>query len=330
LATSPPAATQPGTDALAPDNHQTLVTPVAEAPDLTLSQEAVVQQPGGAEQQPETALPDNAAQPSRSPKSRRELNMGPAFLAGVRTLDRSLTGMQSGLRRGLKRILPDDAFMNFPTSVMVFIAVAIPLIVVAVAWTVYAQRGSASVYGDYVNQAVAIASKAEGETDADTLRQIYTDALAALDTAEEERVTEQSAALRSQIMGLYDQLEWIDRLDFQPALIGGLDSSVLISRIVLVDDDLFLLNASVGAVIYAQASPNGYQVNNGFLCGPTPGNGPLVDIAALPRENNLDASIVGIDANGNLLYCAPGVAPTSQALPAPDSDWGRVEAIRID
>jgi hypothetical protein len=321
---------QPVQNAPAGQGASAPATPVAEFPGAPDAQPTAGEPPVDFEKQAGDTLPGDEPQAPKPESPRREFHPGPAFLAGVRAVDRSLSAFQAGIRQGLKRLLPDDAFMNFPTSVMVFIAVAIPLIVVAVAWAVYAQRGKASVYEDYVNQAVAIASQAEGETDADALRQIYSDALAALDTAEQERATEQSAALRTQIQDLYDQIEWIDRLDFQPALLGGLDSSVIISRIVQVDDDLFLLNAAVGGVIYAQATPTGYQVNSGFLCGPTPGNGPLVDIVALPRANQYDARILGIDANGNLIYCSPGAAPVSQRLPTPDSDWGRVEAIRLD
>jgi hypothetical protein len=72
------------------------------------------------------------------------------------------------------------------------------------------------------------------------------------------------------------------------------------------------------------------MIDKAFLCGLGTNNGPLVDIAPLPRDNNLNASIVGIDANGNLLYCLPNEAPYAQSLPTPDSNWGRVQAMQID
>jgi hypothetical protein len=273
---------------------------------------------------------DASVSNEKAARSLPSIKLTPILLAGVRAVDRSLNGLGQGLRATMQRILPDDAFMNFPVSVMAFIAIAIPLIVVAVSWTVYTQRGAASVYDDYLAQAIQIATQAQGETDPNVLRQIFSDSLNALDRAEEEQVTDQSATLRQEVQGMYDQLEWIERLDFQPALVAGLDDSVVISRIVAVDEDLYLLNASEGRVIHATETTNGYLIDKAFLCGLGTNNGPLVDIAPLPRDNNLNASIVGIDANGNLLYCLPNEAPYAQPLPTPDSNWGHVQAMQID
>lgn len=287
---------------------------------------------------PDEVPPD--ARPARSgPRlPRLDLDIRPALSAFVRRLDRAFSSAGQALRTSLQRVAPEDSAVNLSTSALVFMAVAIPLVVVAIAWTVYTQRGQESVYTDYLEQAVSIASQAEGETDADVLRQIFSDALVALDRAEQQQVSDQSTALRSQIQGAYDNLEWIERLDYQPAIIGGLESGLLISRIVVADDDLFLLDASGGRVIHAQLATGGYEIDRGFLCGPGLQNGALVDIVPLPRSG-LDASLseggeqpklLGIDANGNLLYCRTDGPPIARALPTPDSNWGRVEAIRYD
>lgn len=274
----------------------------------------------------------------KPPLSLPKIALGSYILGMVRSIDNGVNALGRGTRSFLQRLLPDDAFLNFPTSVMIFFAVAIPLVVVAVAWTVYAQRGRASVYDDYLAQATAIIAQAEGETDLNQLRQIYIDSLTALDRAEQERVTEQSSALRSQVQGAYDQLEWIERVDFQPAIFGGLDIGVLITRIVALDDDLYLLDGSTGNVIHAEETTRGFEIDPSFLCGPGLQNGPLVDISSLPRlgidesltEGGDTPQIVGIDANGNLLYCRPDGPPISTMLPPPDSNWGRVEAMRVD
>ena len=288
------------------------------------------------------ASPQETAPDKTAPKERRlprpDWNLSQGLSAFVRWLDRTFNSIGQALRTSVQRASPQDSAANISTSVLAFMAVAIPLVVVAIAWTVYTQRGQESIYTDYLNQAAVIASQAEGETDADTLRQIYSEALAALDRAEQDQVSDQSTALRSQIQGAYDNLEWIERLDFQPAIVGGLESGLVISRIVVMDDEMFLLDASGGRVIHAEATAQGYEVDPGFLCGPGLQNGPLVDIVPLPRSN-LDPSLsedgeapklLGIDANGNLLYCRSDGPPMARALPTPDSNWGRVEAMRYD
>lgn len=267
-----------------------------------------------------------------------ELGIGAAVMAGVRSLDRFLQGARDGTRNSLQRLLPDDALLSLPVSLMAFIAVAIPLLVVAVSWAVYSSQGRASAYDDYLAEAAAIMARAEGETDPDVLRGIYTETLTALDRAEEQRVTEQSSLVRNQVQSLYDNLELIERVALQPAVVGGLPAGVLISRVVPREEELYLLDASQGLVLRAELEEAGYELDRGFLCGPGPQNGPLVDIAPLPR-GDLDPSfsegidpprIVGIDANGNLLYCRADGPPTVAPLPVPDSNWGRVEAIRLD
>ncbi|HEY6074483.1 MAG TPA: hypothetical protein VIV15_14110, partial [Anaerolineales bacterium] len=58
--------------------------------------------------------------------------------------------------------------------------------------------------------------------------------------------------------------------------------------------------------------------------------GPLVDILALPLLNSVNATVVGVDAGGNLLYCAPDTVAQAIPLPPPDTNWGRVTAMTLD
>lgn len=79
---------------------------------------------------------------------------------------------------------------------------------------------------------------------------------------------------------------------------------------------------------------SGFQVDGAFNCAPgTYGNysvGPLVDILAMPPINTINASVVGVDAAGTLLYCAPGQVAQAVPLPPPDTNWGRVRAFTLD
>ena len=51
--------------------------------------------------------------------------------------------------------------------------------------------------------------------------------------------------------------------------------------------------------------------------------GPMIDLLALPKVNALNASVLGIDATGTLLYCAPDQVPQAIPLPAlPEHELG--------
>lgn len=260
---------------------------------------------------------------------RLNVNLAPVILALWRAVRNTRQQISQAFRGVLERILPDDALLNLPSSVMAFIAVAVPLIVVAIASTVYFQQGKVSYYDQYYAEAARIYQKTQDQTDLNELRTMWRESLTALDRAEAYQVTEQSKTLRSMIQSSLDKVDAIDRLDFQPAIVGGLPESIKISKIAIYDEDIYLLNATSGDVLRATLSAQGYRVDPDFVCGPTPNSGPLVDIVTLPPGNEPDATVVGVDANGTLLYCRPNQAPLSSALPTPDSNWGAPQAISL-
>ena len=55
-----------------------------------------------------------------------------------------------------------------------------------------------------------------------------------------------------------------------------------------------------------------------------------MDILALPPLNTLNATMLGVDAGGNLLYCAPGQVAQAVPLAAPDTNWRRIRSITLD
>ncbi|MCC6260162.1 MAG: hypothetical protein IT311_04800, partial [Anaerolineales bacterium] len=79
---------------------------------------------------------------------------------------------------------------------------------------------------------------------------------------------------------------------------------------------------------------SGYQLDTSFNCKPGEYGeytvGPLVDIIAMPTLTTINATLLGVDASGNLLYCAPGEVPRAIPLPVPDTNWGRVTAFSLD
>jgi hypothetical protein len=155
-----------------------------------------------------------------------------------------------------------------------------------------------------------------------------------VDIAESHRKTSETIALRQEAEANLDKLLGITRMQYNPAFSSNL--GIDISRMAVSETDLFLLNAATGEVLRAQPSNNGrgFQLDTTFNCKPgVYGNytvGPLVDILTLPVLNSINATLLGIDAAGNLLYCAPGQLAQATPLPPPDTNWGRVTAFTMD
>jgi hypothetical protein len=234
----------------------------------------------------------------------------------------------------LKAILPDSSIFKLPPSTMAFFAIAVPLVVVTIASLVYLQRGQGIYYDYYFQQALDAAEVAEVQSAPQDLRQAWSTTLTYLDQAEHHRQTPESGSLRDRALQVLDSLDFVERLDFVPALTTPLGDSAHISRMVTTNSDLYLLNAHEGDVIRATISNNGYVIDPFFKCAPGPYGsffvGAITDITPLPRGHDTRATVLAIDANGNLLYCIPGEDPMAQPLAPPDTSWGNPEGLVFD
>lgn len=288
-------------------------------------------------------IPQKAAvetpQPSVSPLIKQ---ISPAARKAGGWLSRALHGWQAfrqrsgaALSRWTVRMLPGKAerLPALSNSAMLFIAVVVPLIVVAIAMTAYWQQGRGEQHRLFIAQAEQMMAQADAQSDILMKRVNYEAALGYLDQAAEFGNSERLRSLRRQILTAMDQLEGIRRLEFSALLPTPFDNKVNITRIVSTpSEDLYLLDQSSGQVIRLVYTRPGYEVDNRFFCGPNLVGGliigPLVDIAAAPIPNNLDAVVMGIDAFGNLLYCSLDANKTS-AIPLrpPDAGWGELRAM---
>jgi hypothetical protein len=257
-------------------------------------------------------------------------------------LNRALHGWQAfrqrsgaALSRWTARMLPGKAerLPALSNSAMLFIAVVVPLIVVAIAMTAYWQQGRGEQHRLFIAQAEQMMAQADAQNDVLMKRVNYEAALGYLDQAAEFGNSERMRNLRRQILTAVDQLEGIRRLEFSALLPMPFDNKVNITRIVSTpSEDLYLLDQSSGRVIRLVYTRPGYEVDSRFFCGPNLVGGliigPLVDIAAAPVPNTLDAVVMGVDAFGNLLYCSLDANKTS-AIPLrpPDAGWGELRAM---
>jgi hypothetical protein len=254
------------------------------------------------------------------------------LLSGGRTFNQKSRDFFSRLTA---RILPGqaDRLPAPSTGGMIFIAVAVPLVIVAIATTVYIQNGRGEQHRALVAQARQMAAQATIQTDNIMMRVNYEAAIEYLDQAAEYGNSEDMQVLRRQINQGLDNLEGIRRIAFRTVAPGGLAQEIKISSIVSSQtEDLYLLDQVSGRVTRLVFTRPGYELDSRFYCGPGQYGslivGPLVDIVAAPPGNKFDAAVVGVDAFGNLVYCSLDQRKnTAEVLIAPDAGWGNIQAL---
>jgi hypothetical protein len=320
---------------------------------VTASRPRVKNDPAEPVRQPasgsKTAVSHPAAQTGHFVSSRTtgelpEIKRPPAYHKGVyRWLANIILGIRGGthkisdsIRKFLPNLLPDsnEGESQGSSSSLAFVAIAIPLIVVTIAGLVYARYGRVTQYQDYYNMALSQAAQAHGQTDPTEVRRAWDSTLYYLDLADKYQVTQDSLNLRQQAQTALDNLDSIVRLDFSPAIVGGLDRTLQINRMAATNTDLYLLDATRGNVIRAALGSQGYEIDTSFVCGPaqygTITVGKLIDIEALQMSNDFNARVMGIDANGTLLYCGFNMEPEAVPLSPPPLGWQGISAFTLD
>lgn len=258
--------------------------------------------------------------------------VAPVLLAvggAIKHTGQRLTQMIGTLAR---RMLPDETMLSLPGSTMAFIAIAVPLIVVAVASVVYFQRGRGKYYEQYMTDARAAAEQAKQYEDPLQQRSAWHTVLDYIDAAAEYQATEKSELLRENARIALDTLDKVVRVSYQQANIEALSDKIEIKRIVSTrSGDVYLLDGQEGDVYRAVFTGEDYELDEAFQCGPMPGPlivGELVDIAALSWPSFDGATLLGIDDAGNLLRCFPnGEKPLAFQLGAPKLGWSKLQAM---
>jgi hypothetical protein len=262
------------------------------------------------------------------------------MVGGIRTGRRVNERVRSGMQQFLPRLLPSgepNKPFVIPTLIMVLIAIIIPVIVVTMSSVVYLRLGQSIQYDELYGQAINARAQAVSETDPVRQRDAWQRVLSFLNKADEYRAPEESKALRSEAQANLDNLLGIVRLEFASAFPNGLGggSATQITRMAASESDLYMLDSESGRILHASFTGRGLELDRGFTCEPGSYGGyqvtALVDIIALPKVNSLNATVMGIDANGNLLYCAPDQIAQAIPLPAlPNTNWGRISAVALD
>jgi hypothetical protein len=245
----------------------------------------------------------------------------------------SASGLHS-LRTLLGRMLPSEDMLSIPGWLMGFIAVIVPIVVVMIAVIVYVNIGRDQLYDSYLEQAQFAAGQAEALGTGGEARATWEQTLTLVEYTEQYEVTSESSALRERAQTVLDQMDGIVRLNFQPGVSGVLSPAIEIRRMVASTTDLYMLDINSGSVLRAWLTGTGYEMDPAFRCGPGSYGafivGPLIDMVTLSKFNPESATILAMDANGNLLYCIPGETPLAVQLTPPDVLWGQPKAITLD
>ena len=301
------------------------------------------------ELEPEPELPeDPIVVESRAARRRARSNahaqatrqMAKVMVGGIKA-SRSVSERFRGvIGKAVPRLLPGvhapaGETASLPTYAMVFIAVVIPVVVVTIASVVYLRYGQSVQYDELYLQALNQRALATSSGEPASQRDAWKSVLDTLDKADTYRQTPESKALRTEAQAQYDQLMGVVRLEFIPAFANGVSGVEQISRLAASESELYMLGAERGNILHASFTGRSLTYDSTFKCEPGAYAGyqvgPLVDILALPKVNSLGATALGIDANGTLLYCAPGQVPQAIPLPAlPNTNWGHIAAFALD
>lgn len=318
--------------------------PASVSPTISKRDSLPEQQPkqGGEESIQESHPAENVE--SQEPVSEQERSsladlwsstIGPGLLTAGRAVKRVFGKIAQLAGTLFRRMLPNETALSLPGSTMAFIAVAVPLIVVAVASVVYFQRGRGTRYEIHMDDARLAMEQARQYEDANQKRVAWRAVLDYVALAEEYKQTEELDLMREQTRNVLDSLDNIVRIDYRRALAEPLPSDVEIVRIVTtLDGDVYLLDGVAGVVYRAVSAGDGYALEPEFECGPMPGPlvvGKLVDIAAIPPPSFDNAKVLGMDKNGNLIRCFPGgESPVGFSMGVPDFNWGEPQNLSLD
>jgi len=216
---------------------------------------------------------------------------------------------------------------------MLFIAIAVPAIVVTVILVFYSQYRNTDERKSYINQALEFAAAAVQQQDPTLQRNDWEQALQWLAKAEAIGVGDDTRGLHSRIQQGLDAIDGIVRLDYKPVIQYDLPTGTKITRLAATSSDIYLLDSSQGRVMRLFLTGTGYALDKQFKCGPGPSGSlqvsSLVDFVILP-PNTRNATVLAMDSGGILLYCVPGTPPYSTILPPPDAGWGKTVAIALN
>lgn len=278
--------------------------------------------------------------PEQKERLRQATRQAARFLAQAIGRGRAASqAVKDNLTRFLPPLLPAEESGSAPSflgcSWPLFLALLLPTLCIVIGVNVYTYVGIPRQVQGYYQTAEEFRQKARAAADPQLQREYWKTVLEMLDTAEGYTpLTGVGRQLRSEAQSELDALNRVTRVDFQPALSVSLSRSLQITRLAASDTDIYMLDAASGMVRRGVVRGTVFDLDSTFQCGPGEFDGirvgALLDIIALPRANLYGATLLGVDASGNLLYCIPGQKPRASFLQMPETGWKRITAVAYD
>lgn len=268
-------------------------------------------------------------QRQRTARNRTRRQVAGVWLAG-RTFRQKIS---RAIGRLFWRSLPtgSETAPSMPLGWLWFTAIVVPLLVVAIAMTIYTRLGRGETQQIYLQQARQVATQAMNESDLAKQRELWDQTLQLLNKAEEYGENAETRQLRISIDTGLDELDKVKRVSFSETMRSGLAENVNIIRMVSNGNDIYALDETSGAVLHFQGGGGQYEVDETFTCRPQNYGGvivsKLVDLMPLPNGIMANATVLAVDETGNLIYCGPNINPTVQTLTPPDQYLGKVAGL---
>jgi hypothetical protein len=244
-----------------------------------------------------------------------------------------------GLSEILNRVSPGVTDPLHPDALsrrmLIGIAVAVPMIIVALTAIVYSGKGKKEQFEEYYAEAAAMVATAQHKPLSEEARSDWEGAFELLERAGAYGTSPDYEFLRGQVEGSLDTLDLVVRLDFQPIVNGGFGTNADITALAASTIDVYVLDSNERVIHHAWGVPErGFEVDSTFKClggdQDFPEMGAPVDIVIQKEPGALGTEgVVAVDEDGTLLYCAPDLPPAIAQLTPPNIGWGRIQAIDV-
>ena len=215
---------------------------------------------------------------------------------------------------------------------MLFIAIVVPLIVVAIGATVYFRLGRSERHQEFLAQAAQQVELARNTTDIQIQRETWNRAEELLEMAEKYGKSDESRQMRTEIESTLDNLDGIYRTLFQPLLVQQ-TTGANITRMVANQTEVYALDAAQNRVLRLELTGSTYKMDENFECSSGVRGvlvvSDLIDIVALPPNSPFGATVLAVDETGNLMYCIPEDQPVVTSLASPDNNWGSLSDVEL-
>ena len=223
--------------------------------------------------------------------------------------------------------------LNVP--VLIFIALAIPLVIGLVAGGVYSKKGKGREFDAALIQAQQFITLADTQlNDPPSRLASLQQAMFFIDKAGEYGTSDTYEVVKDNLQTSLDQLQGGLRLAITPLFVDTLPRETNITQMVATNTEVYLLDNTSGKVLRYYRSGDEYVSDTAFDCGVNPKNvlspiGKLVDIIPVPAGNSFGATIMGIDPAGVFEYCIPGESGITGSLIPPDAGWVSLKAMSM-